>query len=77
MPDDTVTTSCKRLTDKVRQTSHVDALGLESDAASSCSPTHAEPAAAGCLTRRNGEATRHAATLAAWEDEGGTTAYVE
>ena len=73
MPDDTVTTSWKRSTDKVRtpggasvhrslaetsrtlrQTSHADSLGLESDAASSPSHRQGEPAAA-----------------AAWEDEGG------
>lgn len=68
MPDDTVTTSWKRFTDKVktacgesvhaslpeasrtslRQGSHADSSGLESDAAG----------------------------LATWEDEGGTTALV-
>ena len=93
MPDDTVTTSWKRLTDKVktacgesvhgslaetsgtalRQRSHADSSGIESDAASSSSPTHAEPAAAGRPRDRNGEAVRQAAGLATWEDEGGTT----
>jgi hypothetical protein len=96
MPDDTVTTSWKRLTDKVTpyggsvdgslaetsrtilpQTSHADSLGLERDVGSSSSSTHAEPAAAGCLTDRNGEAICRAARLATWEDEGGTTAFVE
>jgi hypothetical protein len=97
MPDDTVTTSWKRLTDKVkapcgkgvdgsfadtfrttlRQMSHADSLSLENDAASSSSPTHAETAAAGCRADRNAEATRKAARLATWEDEGGTTAFVE
>jgi hypothetical protein len=97
MPDDTVTTSWKRLTDKVktpcdesvggsfadtsrttvRQTAHADSLGLENDAASSSSPTHAQTAAAGCRADRNGEAMRQAARLATWEDEGGTTAFVE
>lgn len=85
MPDDTVTTSWKHLTDNVkrpcdesvdgsfadtfrttvRQTSQADSLGLENDAA------------AGCHADRNGEPMRQAARLATWEDEGGTTAFVE
>ena len=96
MPDDTVTTSWKRFTDKVktacgesvhgsfaeasrttlRQRSHADSSGLESDAASSSSPTHAEPAPTDCPTDRNGETVREAAGLATWEDEGGTTVLV-
>ena len=97
MPDDTVTSSWKRLTDKVRtpygesvggsfadtfgtalrQTSHPDSLSLENDAAPSSSPTRAETAAAACRADRNGEARRQVARLATWEDEGGTTAFVE
>ena len=93
MPDESVTASWKRLTDKVkppcgqseygsfadtfrttpRQTAHADSLRLESDAASSS----AETAATGCHADRNGEAIRQAARLATWEDEGGTTAFVE
>jgi hypothetical protein len=94
MPDETVTRSWKRLTDKaeapcgesvdgsfadtfrttLRQMSHADSLSLENDAAS---PTHAETAAAGCRADRNAEAMRQATRLATWEDEGGTTAFVE
>jgi two-component system, sensor histidine kinase len=89
MPDDTVTTSWKRSTDKVRtpggasvhrslaetsrtlrQTSHADSLGLESDAASSPSPKQGQPAA-GAPTDHKAESIRQAARLAAWEDEGG------
>ena len=97
MPDDTVTTSWKRLTDKAKaprgesvdgslaetsgttlgQTSRGESSGFESDAASQSSPTRAEPSAAACPTDRNGEAIRQAARLATWEDEGGTTAFVE
>jgi hypothetical protein len=97
MPDDTVTTSWKRLTDKVktpcdesvdgsfadtfrttvRRASHADSFGRENDAASSSSPTHAQTAAAGCRADGNGEPMRQAARLATWEDEGGTTAFVE
>lgn len=96
MPDDTVTTSWKRSTDKVktpggasvhrsltetsrtlRQESHSNHLGLGSTAASSSAPTRAEAAAAGCPTDRKGEAIRQAATLATWEDEGGTTVFVD
>jgi len=94
MPDDSVTTSWKRSTDKVKTSCgesvhgslaeafsttlrHADSLGLESTAAYSSSRTHPEPAAAGCPTDRNGEATRQATRLATWEDEGGTTAFVE
>lgn len=96
MPDDTVTTSWKRFTDKVKtacgesvhrslaetsrttlcQRSHADPSGLESGAASSSSPTHAEPAPGDCPTDRNGETVREAPELATWEDEGGTTALV-
>jgi len=97
VPDETVTASWKRLTDKVkppcgeseygsfadtfrttpRQTAHADSLCLESDAASSSAPTPAETAAADCHADRNGEAMRQAARLATWEDDGGTTAFVE
>jgi hypothetical protein len=96
MPDDTVTTSWKRSTDKVRtpggasvhrslaetsktlrQESHSDPSGLGSTAASLSSRSHAAPAVAGCPTDRNGEAIHQAATLAAWEDEGGTTVFAE
>lgn len=90
MPDDTVTTSWKRSTDKVRtpgganvhrslaetartlrQTSHADSLGLESDAATSPWPRRGEAAAAARPTDQKAEAIRQAARLAAWEDEGG------
>jgi hypothetical protein len=94
MPDDTVTTSWKRSTDKIktpcgenvhgslaetsgtslRQKAHADSLGLGNAAAYPSLPPDAEPAAAGCP---NGEATRQATRLATWEDEGGTTAFVE
>lgn len=58
MPDDTVTTSWKRLTDKVKETSRaagVRRLSLEEGAAPSSPPAPAETA-----------------QLATWEDEGGT-----
>jgi hypothetical protein len=61
----------------LRQSSHADSLCLENEAASLSSPTHAETAATGCHADRNGEAMRQAARLATWEDEGGTTAFVE
>lgn len=89
MPDDTVITSWKRSTDKVRtpggasvhrslaeasrtlrQEAHSHPLGPSSH-------PHVEPAGAVSLPERNGEAIRQAATLAAWEDEGGTTVFVE
>jgi hypothetical protein len=89
MPEHTVTTSWKRSTDKVRtpggarvhrslaeasrtlrQEAHSHLLRL------SAHPL-AELASAGSLAERNGEAIRQAATLAAWEDEGGTTVFVE
>ena len=95
MPDDTVATSWKRSTDRVRtpggasvhrslaetsrtlrQESHSDASDLGT-AASLPSRTHAAPAVAGCPTDRNEEAIRQAATLADWEDEGGTTVLPE
>jgi hypothetical protein len=58
MPDDTVTTSWKRLTDKVKETSRAGfrRLSLEEGPAPSSAPASAETA-----------------RLAAWEDEGGTT----
>jgi len=61
----------------LRETSRAASLTLENDAACSSSPTHAESTAAGYRADRNGEAMRRAATLATWEDEGGTTAFVE
>jgi len=96
MPDDTVTTSWKRSTDKVRtpggtsvhrslaetsrtlrQESHSDPSGLASSAAPLSSRTHVAAGVVGYPTDRNGEAIRQAATLAAWEDEGGTTVFAE
>ena len=58
MPDDTVTTSWKRLTDKVKETSRAGLrrLSPEQGAAPSSPPAPAETA-----------------PLATWEDEGGTT----
>ena len=58
MPDDTVTTSWKRSTDKVQETSSAGLrrLSLEEGAAPSSPPASAETA-----------------PLATWEDEGGTT----
>jgi hypothetical protein len=83
MHDDTVTTSWRRSTDKVR--------GLRSESAdyafagtSKAIPKAAYavalenlPAAPAampqCRTDRDGEAAQQAARLATWEDEGGTT----
>jgi hypothetical protein len=92
MPDDAVTTSWKRLKDKVKETSRAalrrsmtSTVALEKlpvamshadsmkGAAPSSPPAHAETATAGCRVDRDGEAIRHAAPLATWEDEGGTT----
>ena len=92
MPDDTVTTSGKRLTDRAKEASSValgrtttSAVALEKlpvavshpdsmkDPAPSSPPVHAETATAGYRADRDGEAIRHAAPLAAWEDEGGAT----
>jgi hypothetical protein len=58
MPDDTVTTSWKRLSDKVAETSSADLrrLSLQQGAAPSSPPAPAETA-----------------PLATWEDEGGTS----
>jgi hypothetical protein len=58
MPDDTVTTSWKRLSDKVTETSSADLrrLSPQQGAAPSSPPAAAETA-----------------PLASWEDEGGTT----
>ena len=58
MPDDTVTTSWKRSTDKVKETSGAGLrrLTLEEGAAPSSPPAPAETA-----------------PLATWEDEGGST----
>jgi hypothetical protein len=58
MPDDTVTTSWKRLSDKVKETSRpgLRRLTPEEGAAPSSAPAPAETD-----------------QLAAWEDEGGTT----
>lgn len=63
MPDDTVTTSWKRLTDKVKTACGESVHGSLAE----------EPAPADSPADRNGEAVRQAAGLAAWEDEGGTT----
>jgi len=88
MPDHTVTTSWKRSTDKVRtpggvsvhrslaETSRIVHEEAHSHWLGS-SHTPAGPAGTGCPTGRNGEAIRQAATLAAWEDEGGTTVLLE
>jgi hypothetical protein len=70
MHDDTVTTSWRRLTDKLR--------GLRSEtvedafAGTSRDLPQTATATAACRTDRDGEATQQA-RLATWEDEGGTT----
>jgi hypothetical protein len=87
MRDDTVTTSWKRLTDKVKSLQgasadvppaptampHADSMSLGEGAPSSSSPAHATAAAPGCRTDRDREAIRQAARLATWEGEGGTS----
>lgn len=77
MPDDTVTTSWKRSTDKVKTPYGASVHRSLTEASKTLrqeahpgplgagSPA-AEPAAAGCLTG-----------LATWEDEGGTTVFVD
>lgn len=62
MHDDTVTTSWKRLTDKV------NTLGGDG-----VDDTVAEPPVAGRRTHRDGEEVQQAAKLATWEDDGGAT----
>ena len=49
------------------------AVAPEKLAAPSASLAHEMTAAAGCRTVSDGEAFRHAAQLATWEGEGGTT----
>jgi hypothetical protein len=61
MHDDTVTTSWKRLTDKVNR---LDGEGVGDAVAGP---------PGGYRTDRDREAARQAAKLATWEDEGGTT----
>ncbi len=70
MPDDTVTTSWQRFTDKVK-TSCGQSLHASLAATSG---TTRRPA---CPTDHNGEAICQAARLANWEDEGGTTVFAE
>ncbi len=88
MHEDTVTTSWKRLTDKVKRLwdeSVDDSFAQTSGAAlhqTTCGAVAlgehpAATAVAGCRTDRDGDAIRQAARLATWEDEGGTTALVE
>lgn len=71
MPDDTVTTSWKRSTDKVKTPHGASVHRSLAEASRSLrqeahSGPAAEPAAADCLTE-----------LATWEDEGGTTVFVD
>jgi hypothetical protein len=64
MPDDTITTSWKRATDKVKTPGGASVHRSLAEASRTLRPeSHAEPAAA--------------ATLATWEDEGGTTVMVD
>ena len=87
MPDDTLTTSWKRSTDKVRtpggasvhrslaEASKTLHQAVRPDPSGPSSHPHGGPAVTGPLTEGNGEAIRQAATLAAWEDEGGMTVF--
>jgi hypothetical protein len=65
MHNDAVTTSWRRLIDKVT------AWRSESVHDACAGPSRAATAA--CRRNRDGEATQQAARLATWEDEGGTT----
>jgi hypothetical protein len=65
MHNDAVTTSWRRLIDKVT------AWRSESVHDACAGPSRA--ATATCRRNRDGEATQQAARLATWEDEGGTT----
>jgi hypothetical protein len=65
MHDDAVTTSWRRLIDKVR--------GWRSERVHDACAGTSRAATAACRTNRDGEATQQAARLATWEDEGGTT----
>jgi hypothetical protein len=65
MHDDAVTTSWRRLIDKVR--------GWRSESVHAACTVTSRAATAACRANRDGEATQQAARLATWEDEGGTT----
>jgi hypothetical protein len=64
MHDDAVTTSWRRLIDKVR--------GWRSESVHDAFAGADRAATAACRRNRDGEATQQAARLATWEDEGGT-----
>jgi hypothetical protein len=65
MPDDTVTTSWKRSTDKVRTPGGTSVhRSLAETSRTLRQESHYDPSG-------------QAATLAAWEDEGGTTVFAE
>jgi hypothetical protein len=65
MHDDAMTTSWRRLIDKVR--------GWRSPSVHDACAGTSGAATAACRRNRDGEATQQAARLAIWEDEGGTT----
>ena len=65
MHDDAVTTSWRRLIDKMR--------GWRSESVHHAFAGTSRVATADCRRNRDGEATQQAARLATWEDEGGTT----
>ena len=54
-----------------------DPINLAGCEAHSASPAHAEAEAAACRTNRAAGASRQAARLTTWEDEGGPTAFLE
>ncbi len=81
MHDDTVTTSWKRLTDKVKSfwSEHAEDAGAETSGPAlgheACGTGAPEkpPAAAPAVPHGDREEERQAAPLASWEDEGGRT----
>jgi hypothetical protein len=84
MPDDTVTTSWKRFTDKVKtscgQSLHASLAatsGTNRGQKSYSDSLGLGAAVAARPTDHNGEAICQAARLATWEDEGGTTVFDE
>lgn len=80
MPDPRQTTrtfATERLPAAPAAMPHAAAISLADGAVYSSSPAHRLSATAGRRKNRDREATRQAAPLATWEDEGGATAFVE
>ena len=84
MPDDTVTTSWKRFTDKVKTSCDQSLHAALAPTSGTTRRQKSHPdslglgtAAAACPTGHDGEAICQAARLATWEDEGGMTVFAD